>query len=254
MANDLHKPACLTCGGSGWIGGPSFYAPDEGGEECPDCALTAPVATEQAQAVAKWIDDPHDIEQGQMLNPAWLAHHGLTSNEALATQMGEPAPTTNAERVSSLKRLIGSAVNYPTTARSRSWVTEVFGMIDALAASPEAAPAAMMGEWTSPTVEQVERELWISHFEWHEANPNDIISAVLRLATPPAATPAAPCAAPAEELVVAAKEAVRWLNSWFRNHDGNKIADALSAALAQPAPVQQDAPAPSMVGDAKGGA
>lgn len=53
MANDLNKPACLTCGGSGWIGGPSFYAPDEGGEECPDCALTSPVAPEQVVA-AGW--------------------------------------------------------------------------------------------------------------------------------------------------------------------------------------------------------
>jgi len=40
-----------------------------------------------------------------------------------------------------LKRLIGSAVNYPATARSKNWVSEVFGMIDALAA-PSAAIAA----------------------------------------------------------------------------------------------------------------
>ncbi|WP_233154808.1 dATP/dGTP pyrophosphohydrolase domain-containing protein [Candidimonas nitroreducens] len=32
------RPACQTCGGSGWIGGPSYYQPDEGGEPCPDCA------------------------------------------------------------------------------------------------------------------------------------------------------------------------------------------------------------------------
>lgn len=29
--------ACDCCGGSGWIGGPSFYQPDEGGYPCPDC-------------------------------------------------------------------------------------------------------------------------------------------------------------------------------------------------------------------------
>lgn len=34
--------ACLTCSGNGWIGGPSFYAPDEGGEPCPDCNAAAP--------------------------------------------------------------------------------------------------------------------------------------------------------------------------------------------------------------------
>ena len=59
MANELKKPACMTCGGSGWIGGPSYYAPDEGGEECPDCALP-PVAGEavagaiDAEAVARY--------------------------------------------------------------------------------------------------------------------------------------------------------------------------------------------------------
>jgi hypothetical protein len=31
-------PACTTCGDSRWIGGPSYYAPDEGGEPCPDCS------------------------------------------------------------------------------------------------------------------------------------------------------------------------------------------------------------------------
>jgi len=28
---------CETCGGTGWIGGPSYYDPGEGGEPCPDC-------------------------------------------------------------------------------------------------------------------------------------------------------------------------------------------------------------------------
>ncbi len=31
---------CTTCGGSGWLGGPSYYNPGEGGEPCPDCATT----------------------------------------------------------------------------------------------------------------------------------------------------------------------------------------------------------------------
>lgn len=31
--------ACPTCNGHGMIGGPSYYAPDEGGEPCPDCAV-----------------------------------------------------------------------------------------------------------------------------------------------------------------------------------------------------------------------
>jgi len=33
----LHSRKCATCGGSGWIGGPSYYSPDEGGKACPTC-------------------------------------------------------------------------------------------------------------------------------------------------------------------------------------------------------------------------
>ena len=32
------EPECATCNGNGMIGGQSFYAPDEGGVPCPDCA------------------------------------------------------------------------------------------------------------------------------------------------------------------------------------------------------------------------
>jgi hypothetical protein len=31
------EPVCKTCNGHGMIGGPSYYAPDEGGDPCPDC-------------------------------------------------------------------------------------------------------------------------------------------------------------------------------------------------------------------------
>jgi hypothetical protein len=41
-----------------------------------------------------------------------------------------------------------------------------------------------------------------------------------------------------EALTKAAQEAIKWLNSWFRHHDGNKIADKLSAALASRAAPQ----------------
>lgn len=55
---------CKTCGGSGWIGGPTYYQPDEGGESCPDCA--APVAQEPV-ATLKGVD-----EYGPMLD--WHRH------------------------------------------------------------------------------------------------------------------------------------------------------------------------------------
>ena len=34
---EVKATACTTCDDKGMIGGPSFYAPDEGGVPCPDC-------------------------------------------------------------------------------------------------------------------------------------------------------------------------------------------------------------------------
>ncbi|WP_257765336.1 hypothetical protein [Burkholderia glumae] len=39
LAAPVAEPACATCNGQGMVGSPSFYAPDEGGVPCPDCAL-----------------------------------------------------------------------------------------------------------------------------------------------------------------------------------------------------------------------
>jgi len=36
------SPKCATCDDNGRVGGPSFYAPDEGGDPCPDCAQPSP--------------------------------------------------------------------------------------------------------------------------------------------------------------------------------------------------------------------
>ncbi|MFL9582418.1 hypothetical protein [Stenotrophomonas sp. AB1(2024)] len=45
-------PICETCNGCGLIGGPSFYAPDEGGVPCPDCQTTRPrLAAPPAQGI-----------------------------------------------------------------------------------------------------------------------------------------------------------------------------------------------------------
>ena len=45
------KLVCETCSGWGMIGGPSFYAPDEGGEPCPDCSASQPVAYQSRHAL-----------------------------------------------------------------------------------------------------------------------------------------------------------------------------------------------------------
>jgi hypothetical protein len=39
---EIEDNGCQTCNGTGMIGGPSYYAPDEGGMPCPECAPAAP--------------------------------------------------------------------------------------------------------------------------------------------------------------------------------------------------------------------
>jgi len=45
-APSQQSPHCATCNDNGLIGGPSYYAPDEGGVPCPDCSQQAPVPGE----------------------------------------------------------------------------------------------------------------------------------------------------------------------------------------------------------------
>ncbi|WP_417070767.1 hypothetical protein [Niveibacterium terrae] len=54
------EPVCSTCGGHGMIGGPSFYAPDEGGVPCPDCAVSE-IGIPTSEPVA-WVEviDRHE--------------------------------------------------------------------------------------------------------------------------------------------------------------------------------------------------
>ena len=60
------EPRCQTCNNHGMIGGPSFYAPDEGGVPCPDCATPPSAAT----------PEPSDAERYRFLrnfNPSRYA-------------------------------------------------------------------------------------------------------------------------------------------------------------------------------------
>lgn len=50
-------PSCPTCIGQGLIGGPSFYAPDEGGVPCPDCAAPGVSTAEDKPAAYLTLDE-----------------------------------------------------------------------------------------------------------------------------------------------------------------------------------------------------
>jgi len=63
------QAVCQSCNGHGMIGGPSYYAPDEGGEPCPDCAPQATKGDERAtliaenHAVMRWQGDGRTEEE-----------------------------------------------------------------------------------------------------------------------------------------------------------------------------------------------
>lgn len=69
---------CATCNGHGMIGGPSYYAPDEGGEPCPDCAVAQPVEQTRALTMDEYHEDYGNVvwwtwEDGEWLGePAWI--------------------------------------------------------------------------------------------------------------------------------------------------------------------------------------
>lgn len=80
---------------------PDYYSGTEGdafssayrrcGEDLAKLRALIPAATDtppgpREQEVPKWIDDPHDINHGQMLNPAWLKLHDLTPAQAAASR------------------------------------------------------------------------------------------------------------------------------------------------------------------------
>lgn len=48
---EIEDNGCSTCDGTGVIGGPSYYSPDEGGVPCPDCASREPFQ----QRVQPWL-------------------------------------------------------------------------------------------------------------------------------------------------------------------------------------------------------
>lgn len=62
-------PACASCGGKGWIGGPSFYSPGEGGGPCPDCD-TPPASAQDGPITITLDPDPRGVSVG-----VWQGSH-----------------------------------------------------------------------------------------------------------------------------------------------------------------------------------
>ncbi|MGX5885197.1 helix-turn-helix domain-containing protein, partial [Burkholderia gladioli] len=65
IGEPVAEAVCSTCNGHGMIGGPSFYAPDEGGAPCPDCA--EPVAQAEPVGIVR-----RPAFNGQDFSVEWL--------------------------------------------------------------------------------------------------------------------------------------------------------------------------------------
>ena len=67
-AAPVQQPKCKTCDDNGRIGGPSFYAPDEGGEPCPDCSAHA----QQVSVPDGWklvpVEPTHEMLGAALMN------------------------------------------------------------------------------------------------------------------------------------------------------------------------------------------
>jgi hypothetical protein len=182
-----------------------------------------PVAGE---AVAGAIDargpEVADPYQAHMAEQAGLIDIDQLSRALVALGISQP------ESREELTARVGSFVNYLTRYALASR--------DESPASPDAGAGAVVA-W----LHESDSSRCISNAQKTQALRDGGASASsvkpysIALSAAPASAPEAP-EQQGEALTVAAKEAVKWLNSWFRNHDGNKIADALSAALAQAAP------------------
>lgn len=91
----LAEAPCLSCGGSGWLGGPTFQDPGEGGEPCKDCAPAAPVSAELTllyeQALSEFIDKiVPGLDTGDLLADARQASAALDINAPVAAQAQQP--------------------------------------------------------------------------------------------------------------------------------------------------------------------
>lgn len=73
-AAPVQQPKCKTCDDNGRIGGPSFYAPDEGGYPCPDCC--APVQQVSVpECFTKLLHHAHGMTLGADWNKGTMASY-----------------------------------------------------------------------------------------------------------------------------------------------------------------------------------
>ncbi|HBN9515511.1 TPA: hypothetical protein L3889_000516 [Pseudomonas aeruginosa] len=100
------EPKCTTCNDNGVIGGPSFYAPGEGGVPCPDCAQPSPVPADEkpgdsilcSGCFAKGVGPEHFDEAGKCLVRQQTEPLGAEFAQVLSDNLPELLSTAQVEQ------------------------------------------------------------------------------------------------------------------------------------------------------------
>ncbi|HHP7110130.1 hypothetical protein [Pseudomonas aeruginosa] len=100
------EPKCTTCNDNGVIGGPSFYAPGEGGVPCPDCAQPSPVPAGEkpgdsilcSGCFAKGLGPEHFDEAGKCLVRQQTEPLGAEFAQVLSDNLPELLSTAQGEQ------------------------------------------------------------------------------------------------------------------------------------------------------------
>ena len=92
----VQETICATCNGHGMIGGPSYYATDEGGEPCPACA--APIGDNGAK-VAELEKENFALSAGQCVHEGgvMMDEYGHTLCPLTKTDDAQPAESKRVE-------------------------------------------------------------------------------------------------------------------------------------------------------------
>lgn len=118
-AAPVQQPKCKTCDDNGRIGGQSFYAPDEGGDPCPDCcAPVQQVSVPDGWKLVPVEPTPGMIDAALRSEDASLDPRSIVIADYRAMLAAAPAaPAADAGLVEALEKLarLGNGDKYGTS-------------------------------------------------------------------------------------------------------------------------------------------
>jgi hypothetical protein len=117
---------CATCNDHGMIGGPSYYAPDEGGVPCPDCAAaaagnTTPITANSAEITPGTLPYPTEPTDALLEVLGLMLYTTTPIAHALRAAGTDIPKRCEEEQAHVLHWLIQLALQHGTEWRARAW-------------------------------------------------------------------------------------------------------------------------------------